>query len=330
MTHDDVMEITTDSTDDTGIIDNDDVTNSSETFNDTNTVTSQPDDRHDDMTNDERTTDDSSSVNAEHGDMPIDANDADKNGDDDCSDEQNGTDSSTDNMPNVDGTHLPRIDDAVEHKTDSDDANVPLLDMASNPIISLRDDVHSEYADIARSSRFPKAARIAIGAICVIACFAALVTVMISFAIVEIHPSVAGGVTVASEVKKGIDGSGNKITVSYNVKDALHSFSTDDAEILVWSDSWYSVANGTDGEQAKAALAAAGKGSTVNLSDGTVISVDGRYGCKASGAAAGIDIDAIKKLYGDATDWVAIRYDSSHVLVGKRVAGGENTSAGNQ
>lgn len=261
-----------------------------------------------------------------------------------------GSDDSTDNKPTEDGTRecssvepndetpnphvdafrLPLFDDVKSNPSDDIHADVPLLDSVDDPIISLRDDVHAEYDGVERRSRFPHAAKIAIGAICVIAGVAALVNTVLLFAVVEIHPSVAGGTTVASDARKGIDESGSKVAVSYNVKDALHAFSTDDAEILVWSRNWYSVANGADGEQAKAALAAAGKGSTVSLSDGTVISVDGRYSCKASGTAAGIDIDAVKKLYGDTTDWVAIRYDSSHVLVGKRVADEGNPSVGNQ
>ena len=60
----------------------------------------------------------------------------------------------------------------------------------------------------------------------------------------------------------------------------------------------------------------------IDLSDGTSIDVDGRYASKTGSFDAGIDIEGIAKLYGGDDGWVAIRYDASHVLVGKRVAGG--------
>ena len=139
--------------------------------------------------------------------------------------------------------------------------------------------------------------------------------------VVEIHPNVIGGETIASQQAGGIDGSGKKISASYTVGDALNSSDSDGPEILSWTDCWYTVAPGA--KSVRAEIESAGKGSRIDLSDGTSINVDGRYASKAGSFDAGIDIEGIAKLYGGDDSWVAIRYDASHVLVGKRVAGGE-------
>ena len=147
-------------------------------------------------------------------------------------------------------------------------------------------------------------------------------TSTVAVMVVEIHPSVIGGKTIASQQAGGIDGSGKKISASYTVGDALNSSNSDDSEILSWTDYWYTVAPGA--KSVRAEIESAGKGSRIDLSDGTSIDVDGRYASKAGSFDAGIDIEGIAKLYGGDNSWVAIRYDASHVLVGKRVADGES------
>lgn len=218
------------------------------------------------------------------------------------------------------------IDDVV---TDSDThatvpTDLPNIDKACEKPVSLRDGIHSEDEDTDRKSRAPHAVKVAAGVIATVAVTAALVTSAVAVMIVEIHPSVIGGETIASQQAGGIDGSGKKISSSYTVGDALHSSNFDNPpdgpEILSWTDCWYTVAPGA--ESVIAEIESAGKGSRIDLSDGTSIDVDGRYASKAGSFDAGIDIEGIAKLYGGDDGWVTIRYDASHVLVGKRVAGG--------
>ena len=163
--------------------------------------------------------------------------------------------------------------------------------------------------------------KVAAGAIATVAVTAALVTSAVAVMVVEVHPNVIGGETIASQQAGGIDGSGKKISASYTVGDALHSSDDSDGpEILSWTDCWYTVAPGA--KSVRAEIKSAGKGSRIDLSDGISIDVDGRYASRAGSFDAGIDIEGIAKLYGGDDGWVAIRYDASHVLVGKRVASG--------
>ena len=194
------------------------------------------------------------------------------------------------------------------------------VDKGSGEPAPLRDGIHPEHDDIERGSRVPRAVKVAAGVIATVAVAAALVTSTVAVMVVEIHPSVIGGETIASQQAGGIDGSGKKITASYTVGDALHSSDSDGPEILSWTDCWYTVAPGA--KSVRAEIESAGKGSRIDLSDGTSIDVDGRYASKSGSFDAGIDIEGIGRLYGGDDGWVAIRYDSSHVLVGKRVAGG--------
>lgn len=202
--------------------------------------------------------------------------------------------------------------------------DLPNIDKAREKPVSLRDSIHSEYDDIDRKSRVPRTVKVAAGAIAAVAAAAALVTSTVAVMVVEIHPNVIGGETIASQQADGIDGSGKKISASYTVGDALHSSNFDDPpdgpEILSWTDCWYTVAPGA--ESVIAEIESAGKGSRIDLSDGTSIDVDGRYASRAGNFDAGIDIEGIAKLYGGDDGWIAIRYDASHVLVGKRVADG--------
>lgn len=231
-----------------------------------------------------------------------------------------------DDSENDDVTHDSETNDEHDGKNDSATPNVPIIDANDKQIVSLKDDVHAKCEnDIKIQSckkGMPKAVKVALSACGLIAIVAALITATIAYAVIEIHPSVHGGETIASKRENGIDGSGTKIDVSYTVKDAMQASKTDAAQILAWTDNWYSVVHGADGKDAATALASAGKGSKITLSDGTVINVDGRYPCKSNGTDAGIDTDAIDTLYKGKHDWVAIRYDSSDVLVGKRVDDG--------
>lgn len=214
------------------------------------------------------------------------------------------------------------IDDVV---TDSDThvtvpIDLPNIDENSEKPVSLRDGIHPEDEDTDRKSRVPHAVKVAAGVIATVAVTAALVTSTVAVMVVEIHPNVIGGETIASQQAGGIDGSGKKISASYTVGDALNSSDSDGPEILSWTDCWYTVASGA--KSVRAEIKSAGKGSRIDLSDGTSIDVDGRYASKVGSFDAGIDIEGIAKLYGGDDSWVAIRYDASHVLVGKRVADG--------
>lgn len=241
------------------------------------------------------------------------------------------TDTDTDTEPDDGGTaDSDIIDDVV---TDSDThvtvpIDLPNIDGDGGKPVSLRDGIHSEDEDTDRKSRVPRAVKVAAGTIATVAVAAALVTSAVAVMVVEIHPSVIGGETIASQQAGGIDGSGKKISASYTVGDALHSSNFDNPpdgpEILSWTDCWYTVAPGA--ESVIAEIESAGKGSRIDLSDGISIDVDGRYASRAGSFDAGIDIEGIAKLYGGDDGWVAIRYDASHVLVGKRVAGGESES----
>ena len=199
--------------------------------------------------------------------------------------------------------------------------DLPNIDEGDGKPVSLRDGIHAEYDDIDRKSRVPRAVKAAVGIIATVAVAAAFVASTIAVMVVEIHPSVIGGETIASQQAGGIDGNGKKITASYTVGDALHSSDSDGPEILSWTDRWYTVAPGA--KSVRSEIESAGKGSRIDLSDGTSIDVDGRYASRAGSFDAGIDIAGIDRLYGGSDGWVAIRYDASHVLVGKRVAGGE-------
>ena len=198
--------------------------------------------------------------------------------------------------------------------------DLPNIDGDSGKTVSLRDGIHPEDEDTDRKSRVPHAVKVAAGVIATVAVTAALVTSAIAVMVIEVHPNVIGGETIASQQAGGIDGSGKKISVSYTVGDALNSSDSDNPEILSWTDYWYTVAPGA--KSVIAEIKSAGKGSRIDLSDGTTIDVDGRYASRAGSFDAGIDIEGIAKLYGGDDGWVAIRYDASHVLVGKRVAGG--------
>lgn len=237
-------------------------------------------------------------------------------------DSPDGTDADADT--DTDTADSDIIDDVV---TDSDThATVPIdllnIDGDSGKPVSLRDGINPEDEDTDRKSRVPHAVKVAAGVIATVAVTAALVTSAVAVMVVEIHPNVIGGETIASQQAGGIDGSGKKISASYTVGDALHSSDDSDGpEILSWTDCWYTVAPGA--KSVRAEIESAGKGSRIDLSDGTSIDVDGRYASRAGSFDAGIDIEGIAKLYGGDDSWVAIRYDASHVLVGKRVAGGE-------
>lgn len=199
--------------------------------------------------------------------------------------------------------------------------DLPNIDGDSEKPVPLRDGIHSEDEDTDRKSRVPHAVKVAAGAIATVAVTAALVTSAVAVMVVEVHPNVIGGETIASQQAGGIDGSGKKISASYTVGDALHSSDDSDGpEILSWTDCWYTVAPGA--KSVRAEIKSAGKGSRIDLSDGISIDVDGRYASRAGSFDAGIDIEGIAKLYGGDDGWVAIRYDASHVLVGKRVASG--------
>lgn len=256
---------------------------------------------------------------------------------DEPADEQAG-DSDTDTVDESasDGDDSP---DCTDTDTDTDDSeaigdvvtdsdthitvpiDLPNVDGDSVKPASLRDGIHSEDEDTDRKSRVPRAVKVAAGVIATVAVTAALVTSTVAVMVVEIHPNVIGGETIASQQAGGIDGSGKKISASYTVGDALNSSDSDGPEIRSWTDCWYTVASGA--KSVRAEIKSAGKGSRIDLSDGTSIDVDGRYASKVGSFDAGIDIEGIAKLYGGDDSWVAIRYDASHVLVGKRVAGGE-------
>lgn len=199
--------------------------------------------------------------------------------------------------------------------------DLPNIDGDGGKPVSMRDGIHPEDEDTDRKSRVPRAVKVAAGVIATVAVTAALVTSAVAVMVIEVHPNVIGGETIASQQAGGIDGSGKKISVSYTVGDALHSSDdSDGSEILSWTNCWYTVAPGA--KSVRAEIESAGKGSRIDLSDGTSIDVDGRYASRAGSFDAGIDIEGIAKLYGGDDGWVAIRYDASHVLVGKRVAGG--------
>lgn len=242
-------------------------------------------------------------------------------------DSPDGTDIGTDADTDTDTDDSEAIGDVV---TDSDThitvpIDLPNIDENSEKPVSLRDGIHPEDEDTDRKSRVPHAVKVAAGVIATVAVTAALVTSAVAVMVVEIHPNVIGGETIASQQAGGIDGSGKKISASYIVGDALHSSDDSDGpEILSWTDCWYTVAPGA--KSVRAEIESAGKGSRIDLSDGTSIDVDGRYASRAGSFDAGIDIEGIAKLYGGDDGWVAIRYDASHVLVGKRVAGGESES----
>lgn len=260
-------------------------------------------------------------------DEPVGDSDTDTDDDTDIDDETD-TDIDTDTDADTetdDGVTADSdiIDDVV---TDSDThvtvpIDLPNIDGDGGKPVSLHDDINSEDEDTDLKSRVPHAVKIAAGVIATVAVAAALVTSAVAVMAVEIHPSVIGGETIASQQAGGIDGSGKKISASYTVGDALNSSNSDDSEILSWTDYWYTVAPGA--KSVRAEIESAGKGSRIDLSDGTSIDVDGRYASKAGSFDAGIDIESIAKLYGGDDGWVAIRYDASHVLVGKRVADGD-------
>lgn len=232
-----------------------------------------------------------------------------------------GTDADADTDTDTDDSET--IGDVV---TDSDmrvtvSIDLPNIDGDGGKPVSLRDGIHPEDEDIDRKSRVPRAVKVAAGVIATVAVTAALVTSAVAVMVVEIHPNVIGGETIASQQAGGIDGSGKKISSSYTVGDALHSSDgSDGPEILSWTDCWYTVAPGA--KSVRAEIESAGKGGRIDLSDGTSIDVDGRYASRVGSFDAGIDIEGIAKLYGGDDGWVAIRYDASHVLVGKRVADG--------
>lgn len=235
-------------------------------------------------------------------------------------------DADTDTEPDDGGTaDSDIIDDVVP---DSDTyvtvpIDLPNIDGDGGKLVSLRDGIHSEDEDTDRKSRVPHAVKVAAGVIATVAVTAALVTSAVAVMVIEVHPNVIGGETIASQQAGGIDGSGKKISASYTVGDALHSSDDSDGpEILSWTNCWYTVAPGA--KSVRAEIESAGKGSRIDLSDGTSIDVDGRYASRAGNFDAGIDIEGIAKLYDGDDGWVAIRYDASHVLVGKRVAGGES------
>lgn len=256
------------------------------------------------------------------GDSDTDTVEDVKSEDDDSSDDAD-IDTDTDTEPdNGSADDSETIGDVV---TDSDmrvtvPIDLPNVDGDSGKPVPLRDGIHPEDDDTDRKSRVPRAVKVAVGVIATVAVTAALVTSAVAVMVVEIHPNVIGGETIASQQAGGIDGSGKKITASYTVGDALNSSDSDNPEILSWTGCWYTVAPGA--KSVRAEIESAGKGSRIDLSDGTSIDVDGRYASKAGSFDAGIDIEGIAKLYGGDDGWVAIRYDASHVLVGKRVADG--------
>ena len=291
-------------------------------------VASEPDadTKPDDETSDDREPEPDAIVdgndNAELYNEPVGDSDTDTDDDTDIDDE---TDTDTDADTETDdggAADSDIIDDVV---TDSDThltvpIDLPNIDESCGKPVSLRDGIHSEDDDTDRKSRVPRAVKVAAGTIATVAVAAALVTSAVAVMVVEIHPSVIGGETIASQQAGGIDGSGKKISASYTVGDALNSSNSDDSEILSWTDYWYTVAPGA--KSVRVEIESAGKGSRIDLSDGTSIDVDGRYASRAGSFDAGIDIEDIAKLYGGDDGWVAIRYDASHVLVGKRVADG--------
>lgn len=256
------------------------------------------------------------------GDSDTDTVEDVKSEDDDSSDDAD-IDTDTDTEPdNGSADDSETIGDVV---TDSDmrvtvPIDLPNVDGDSGKPVPLRDGIHPEDDDTDRKSRVPRAVKVAVGVIATVAVTAALVTSAVAVMVVEIHPNVIGGETIASQQAGGIDGSGKKITASYTVGDALNSSDSDNPEILSWTGCWYTVAPGA--KSVRAEIESAGKGSRIDLSDGTSIDVDGRYASRAGSFDAGIDIEGIAKLYGGDDGWVAIRYDASHVLVGKRVADG--------
>lgn len=262
---------------------------------------------------------------AEPCDEPADEQAGDSDTDTVDESESDGDDSPdcTDTDIDTDTDDSETIGDVV---TDSDThvtvpIDLPNIDGDSDKPVPLHDGIHSEDEDTDRKSRVPHAVKVAAGVIATVAVTAALVTSTVAVMVVEIHPNVIGGETIASQQAGGIDGSGKKISASYTVGDALHSSDDSDGpEILSWTDCWYTVASGA--KSVRAEIKSAGKGSRIDLSDGTSIDVDGRYASKVGSFDAGIDIEGIAKLYGGDDSWVAIRYDASHVLVGKRVAGG--------
>lgn len=259
---------------------------------------------------------------AERSDEP--AGDGDTDTDGEAESAYDGSRDDTDTDTDTDTDDSKAIGDVV---TEADGhvtvpIDLPNVDEGDGKLVSMRDGIHSEYDDIDWKSRVPRAVKIAAGTIATVAVAAALVTSTVAVMVVEIHPSVIGGETIASQQAGGIDGSGKKITASYTVGDALHSSDSDGPEILSWTDRWYAVAPGA--KSVRAEIESAGKGSRIDLSDGTSIDVDGRYASRAGSFDAGIDIAGIDKLYNGSDDWVAIRYDASHVLVGKRVADGES------
>lgn len=256
------------------------------------------------------------------GDSDTDTVEDVKSEDDDSSDDAD-IDTDTDTEPdNGSADDSETIGDVV---TDSDmrvtvPIDLPNVDGDSGKPVPLRDGIHPEDDDTDRKSRVPRAVKVVVGVIATVAVTAALVTSAVAVMVVEIHPNVIGGETIASQQAGGIDGSGKKITASYTVGDALNSSDSDNPEILSWTGCWYTVAPGA--KSVRAEIESAGKGSRIDLSDGTSIDVDGRYASRAGSFDAGIDIEGIAKLYGGDDGWVAIRYDASHVLVGKRVADG--------
>lgn len=249
----------------------------------------------------------------------VDESESDGDDSPDCTDADTDTDTEPDNGGTADSE---TIGDVV---TDSDmcvtvPIDLPNVDGDSGKPVSLRDGIHPEDEDTDRKSRVPRAVKVAAGVIATVAVTAALVTSAVAVMVVEIHPNVIGGETIASQQAGGIDGSGKKISASYTVGDALNSSDSDNPEILSWTGCWYTVAPGA--KSVRAEIESAGKGSRIDFSDGTSIDVDGRYASRAGSFDAGIDIEGIAKLYGGDDGWVAIRYDASHVLVGKRVADG--------
>ena len=295
---------------------------------------SDADTEPDDETSDDREPEPDAIVdgndNAELYNEPVGDSDTDTDDDTDIDDETDtdiDTDTDADTETDDGGAaDSDIIDDVV---TDSDThvtvpIDLPNIDGDGGNPVSLRDGIHSEDDDTDRKSRVPRAVKVAAGAIAAVAAAAAIVTSTVAVMVVEIHPNVIGGETIASQQADGIDGSGKKISASYTVGDALHSSNFDNPpdglEILSWTDCWYTVAPGA--ESVIAEIESAGKGSRIDLSDGTSIDVDGRYASRAGNFDAGIDIEGIAKLYGGDDGWVAIRYDASHVLVGKRVADG--------
>lgn len=251
---------------------------------------------------------------------------ADEQAGDSDTDTVDESESDGDDSPDCTDTDTDDSETIGDVVTDSDThvtvpIDLPNIDGDSDKPVPLHDGIHSEDEDTDRKSRVPHAVKVAAGVIATVAVTAALVTSTVAVMVVEIHPNVIGGETIASQQAGGIDGSGKKISASYTVGDALHSSDDSDGpEILSWTDCWYTVASGA--KSVRAEIKSAGKGSRIDLSDGTSIDVDGRYASKVGSFDAGIDIEGIAKLYGGDDSWVAIRYDASHVLVGKRVADG--------